>query len=79
MANQLAVMTWTNHGDEVILSDVCHIVDMENGAIGSLSGVQARTVETETGILKSEDSSFSYIQLNLIFENKKEFILQEPL
>ena len=56
MANQLAVMTWTSPGDEVILSDRCHIVEMENGAIGLLSGVQARTVQSNGGVLTAKDS-----------------------
>ena len=46
MGNQIAVMSWAEPGDEVILWEKCHIIDMENGSISLLSGVQARTVES---------------------------------
>ena len=46
MGNQIAVMSWTQPGDEIILWDKAHIVDSENGSISVLSGVQARTVDS---------------------------------
>lgn len=51
MSNQIAVMTWTQPGDEIILWEKCHIVDMENGTIGDIAGITARTVESQTGEL----------------------------
>lgn len=44
MGNQLAVMSTTSPGDEVICGEYCHIVDNEAGAAPLLSGVQLRTV-----------------------------------
>ena len=33
-ANQLAILTWTNPGDEIIIGDHCHIFHHEAGAAG---------------------------------------------
>ncbi len=44
MANQVAVMTHTRRGDEVILEEEAHIYYYEAGALAVLSGVQPRLV-----------------------------------
>ena len=49
MANQLAVMTHTNRGDEVIVGSDSHIYNLEVGALAALSQVQARPVECVEG------------------------------
>ena len=46
MANQIAVMSWTKPGDEIICEEKCHIFEMENGSIADLSGVTARAVKS---------------------------------
>lgn len=49
--NQLAVLTHTKRGDEVILGDMCHIVMHEVGASSVIAGVQLRTVSAEDGYM----------------------------
>ena len=51
MGNQLAVMTHTGRGDEIIISSVGHIVVHEVGAAAVLSGVNVRAIECEGGKL----------------------------
>jgi threonine aldolase len=49
MGNQLAIMAQTHRGDEVILSERCHIVWHEAGAAALLSGVQLRCLPVSAG------------------------------
>jgi threonine aldolase len=51
MANQLALMSQTRPGDQVILEAGAHIFHYEGGAPAALSGVQATCVPTEDGCL----------------------------
>ena len=41
--NQVAIMTHTKRGDEILVGDACHILMHEVGAAAVLSGVQVRT------------------------------------
>jgi len=50
--NQLAILTHTKRGDEVLLGDTCHIVMHEVGAAAVISGVQLRQVPTNCGSMK---------------------------
>ncbi|MBQ7903310.1 MAG: low-specificity L-threonine aldolase [Oscillospiraceae bacterium] len=54
MGNQLAVMTHTARGDEIIISSGSHIVVHEVGAAAVLSGVMLRVVECKDDILTPE-------------------------
>ncbi|MEA2066323.1 MAG: low-specificity L-threonine aldolase [Thermotogota bacterium] len=57
--NQLAIMTHTNMGDEIILADSNHIFIHEVGASSVIASVQLRTLECEDGqpeISKIENS-----------------------
>lgn len=47
--NQLAIMTHTKRGDEILLGDACHILMHEVGAAAVLSGVQTRPFPTVLG------------------------------
>lgn len=49
-SNQVAVMSWTKRGDEIIVSDGCHIYEHEVGAVAVLSGANMRTLHFEGGI-----------------------------
>jgi threonine aldolase len=49
MSNEIAVMTLTRPGEEVVVFSDSHIYNLETGALSGLSGVQARPVESETG------------------------------
>ena len=53
MANQIAIMTSTQHGDEVLVGEESHIYNMETGALAALSGVQTRS-------LRSTDGKFNF-------------------
>lgn len=50
MGNQIAVLTHTRRGQEIVLSDQAHVCVHESGAAAMLSGVMVRTVHFEDGI-----------------------------
>lgn len=50
LANQVAVMTFTNRGEEVIIGDTSHMYNLEVAALASLSQVQARPISVPNGI-----------------------------
>ena len=52
--NQLAIMTHTQRGDEILLGDDCHILMHEVGGAAVLSGVQTRTFPTNLGHIDIE-------------------------
>lgn len=54
MGNQIAVMTLTNRGEEVIVGDTSHIYNLEAGALAALSQVQTRSIEVPNGIYDIE-------------------------
>lgn len=53
-ANQLALFTHCNRGDEVILGDACHIIAHEVGASSVIAGVQLRTIDSDNGLLSPQ-------------------------
>lgn len=55
MGNQLAIMSYTDRGDEIIVEDDCHIVEHEVGATAVLSGVQLRYVKGSMGVMNPKD------------------------
>lgn len=55
MSNQISVLSWTNRGEEIILSSDSHILEFEAGAAPVLSSVGYRVVHTEDSILRRED------------------------
>lgn len=54
MGNQLALMTQTQRGDEVIVSKGCHIFHHEVGAAAVLSGANLCPLSFENGIYNAE-------------------------
>ncbi len=54
MANQLAIRSQTQPGQEVIVESKSHIVRYEQGAAGALAGVQLHWVGGERGIITTE-------------------------
>ena len=54
MGNQVAVMTHTRRGDEIICDSEAHIFYSEVAGLAVLSGVQARTIPAVKGILSAE-------------------------
>ncbi len=55
MGNQLAIMTHTTPGNEILLGAYSHIFYYEVGALAKLSGVQARTLDDKQGIFNPEE------------------------
>jgi threonine aldolase len=55
MGNQLAIMSHTQRGDEVIIDEGYHIVQHEVGAAAVLSGVFIRTIKSPRGIMDPGD------------------------
>ncbi len=53
--NQLALLTHTRRGDEVILEGNSHIVMHEVGAAAVIAGVHIRTIEGKNGTMNPED------------------------
>jgi threonine aldolase len=54
MGNQLAVMTHTTHGDEVLVGRPCHIAQHEAGAAALLSGVTLVPLDAPTGRIRPD-------------------------
>ena len=54
-ANQLALFTHCNRGNEVIIADSNHIVAHEVGASSIIAGVQLRTIESSNGVITRDD------------------------
>ena len=54
MGNQVAVMTHTNKGDEVLCEAESHIYYYEVAGMSVLAGVQARTLPSMKGVLSAE-------------------------
>lgn len=55
MGNQIAIMTHTNKGDEIIVEEQSHIFLFEVGAAASLSGVQIKTIKGKNGVMKPNE------------------------
>jgi threonine aldolase len=54
MSNQIGVRVHCSPGDEFICEAGCHIYNYEQGAYAQLSGVAARTVEGQNGVMRLE-------------------------
>ena len=54
MANQLAIRSQTQPGQEVIVESASHIIRYEQGAAGALAGVQLHWVPGERGLMNAE-------------------------
>jgi threonine aldolase len=55
MGNQIAIAVHTSPSDEVILEESSHIYNYELATMASFSGVQARPIPTERGVLPLEE------------------------
>ncbi|MDF0673035.1 MAG: GntG family PLP-dependent aldolase [Nitrospira sp.] len=54
MANQLAIRSQTQPGQEIIVESKSHVVRYEQGAAGALAGVQLHWVAGERGVMTAE-------------------------
>lgn len=50
MSNEIAIMTYSRPGEEIIVHRGSHIYNLETGALAALSGVQVRVVEDKDGV-----------------------------
>jgi threonine aldolase len=55
MANQAAIYTHTQPGQEIILEAECHCLNFEAGAIAALAGCQARPIRGHRGAMDPSD------------------------
>lgn len=67
--NQLAIMTHTQRGDEILVGDESHILMHEVGAPAVLSGVQTRTFPTHFGTADIEKLTQMIRNDNIHFPN----------
>ncbi len=55
MANQVAIGSWTQPGDEMLCERGSHVVCWESGAAAANHGVQTQTFQSRTGALSGSD------------------------
>jgi threonine aldolase len=66
MANQVAVRTHTEHGQEVLCERESHVVRWELGGMAQLSGLQLRTLEgNDRGVLRPEQVREGHVEEDL--------------
>lgn len=61
MANQVAVKTWIQPGDAVILEEECHIQFYESGSIAAHAGALTWTLPSERGVLDPQRVADRYV------------------
>ena len=76
MANQIAIMTSTQHGDEVLVGEESHIYNMETGALAALSGVQTRPLRSTAGYFDFNNIQKSIRKEGLQFAKTKVICLE---
>ena len=55
MANSCALLTHTQHGDEVLFEERAHMYVWECGAFANIAGLAARTIKSKDGIILPEE------------------------
>lgn len=60
MANEIALMTLCERGDELIAAENCHLFEAESGGPAIHAQVLARPIVTENGIFTSDDIRASF-------------------
>ncbi|WPC40529.1 GntG family PLP-dependent aldolase [Clostridium sp. JS66] len=76
MANQIAIMTSTHPGDEVLVGEESHIYNMETGALAALSGVQTRSLHSQNGQFNFKNVEKSIHKSGLQFPSTKVLCLE---
>jgi threonine aldolase len=71
MANQLAVKSHTNQGNEVIVERECHILNYETAAAPIISNVQIYPIEGINGVMSPEDVKNAIRPLEYSFPETK--------
>ena len=65
--NQLALLTHTNRGDEVIIPESNHIILYEVGAASVIAGVQLRTLHDHLGRINLKELQLLYREENILY------------
>lgn len=79
MGNQIAALTQTTPGQEVIVDPKMHIFLYEAGGLGKLAGVQTRTLESVDGCYPSEQLKQAIRGDNIHFPNTGMICLENTL
>jgi threonine aldolase len=75
MANEIAVRSQADPGDEILLESSCHVFNYESGAPANLCGVLARQIPSERGVitwaqiephLRGEDEHYAPVSMVLL-------------
>lgn len=67
MGNQVAIMSWTSRGDEIIVEEQAHIINYEVGAPAVLSQVQTRPIKGFRGAMDPEEVKAAIRKSNVHF------------
>lgn len=67
MGNQVAIMSWTSRGDEIIVEEQAHIINYEVGAPAVLSQVQTRPIKGFRGAMDPEEVKAAIRKPNVHF------------
>ncbi len=79
MGNQLAVMTHTKRGDEIILGKYSHVVRYECGAAAALSQVSFCQVDNPNGFIYPEDAANGFRGSDIHFPKTALLCLENAL
>ncbi len=79
MGNQLAIMTHTRRGDEIIAGQHSHCVENEVGAAAILSGVSINQIDNPQGIIYPQDILMAIREDNIHYPKTSLLCLENPL
>lgn len=68
MANQIAIRTWCEPGDELLAADICHLFNFEAGGPAVNAQVICKPIPTPTGIFSVDDVKKHYRYLNSVHQ-----------
>ncbi len=76
MGNQVALLTWTRSGDEVILESESHIYYYEAGGMAANSGVQPFLIDGKDGMMPIEEIRKAIRPKGRVFPNTSLIVLE---
>lgn len=79
MGNQLAIMTHTKRGDEILTASQSHIVVNEVGAMAVLSGVSVRHISNDNGMIYAQDIAAGFRPNDIHYPNTGLVCLENAL
>lgn len=78
MCNLVAVLTYCNRGDEIILEAGAHMLYYEVGGMSALAGVMPRTIVGNRGIITPKQIEEALLDENTFFRKTKLICLENP-